>query len=267
MKRKYDEARIDKQKYAANKRRQLALARKTGFAPPARVLSSRSWGSAPVMRGELKGVDSELAINPVNIDTASNTFWWLLNGIAPGTGSFNRIGKSVKLESLRFKLHIKRRAMYNTDGAYPYLPSGWCRVVLIWDKSPNGNGFPKFDDVFGTTGADGGETTRAADPLKYDNTTRFQVLRDKWITFNELNSPFAVNYAVEQEEVYADYLSFGNTKHTQYVANAATPSITDIGSGALYIGCIAGQADSGVESNDYVYVDQLSYARLRYRDN
>jgi len=53
---------------------------------------------------EIKGMDTELAIaGPVLATTATNGDCFVLNLVQQGAGSWNRVGRKIRMKSLRLK--------------------------------------------------------------------------------------------------------------------------------------------------------------------
>lgn len=116
-----------------------------------------------------------------NNNMATNTGVTLLNGCTPGTQSSQRVGRKIAIASINIDGYI--RAHLSTDDA-ALIPSYNSRLVLVWDKQPNGT-IPVKSDIFSskvtTTGV---ETGLYIAGVAYKNMQRFQVLWDKRLTYN-----------------------------------------------------------------------------------
>ena len=123
--------------------------------------------------GEKKGMDTNLYIASVTNTSNTNTNCFVVNLIQQGSGSWNRVGRKVNLKSLRIKgsFEVTYRAHEQTLGNF-------IRMVVVWDKQPSSGTAPTFDQIFGTTDQYGTETSGILAPPKYDNMSRFRVLRD-----------------------------------------------------------------------------------------
>ena len=161
----------------ARRLRQASAARRTAY----RGLMLRGRVQLPsrlfARPGELKGVDTDIDFGAGTVLSTTNTNAgiFVLNLIVPGSASFNRIGRKVRLVSVRYQgLCVHQYAATATTGT---MNANQIRVLLVWDKQPSG-AIPTFDTIFGKTVADGTESTDYLDGLKYDNTGRFRVLRD-----------------------------------------------------------------------------------------
>ena len=92
----------------------------------------------------------------------------LLNGIAEGTDFNERVGRSIKIQSLLAKVAITQNSLDSgTVGAI-------CRVMLIIDKKPAG-GAPTVNDILDASG-----TSQYLAPRNLNNRNRFVILRDEY---------------------------------------------------------------------------------------
>ena len=100
--------------------------RLTSRTTPSVGLRTGGWSGAPGRRGELKYVD----VNATQsfTDTGNVT---LLNGIAPGTGASQRIGKKVILRNLLISCSIGS----GITGANVF--RGLVRIMAVYDKQTN----------------------------------------------------------------------------------------------------------------------------------
>lgn len=98
-----------------------------------------------------------LSTNPLSIQ---------LNLLAEGTEHFNRIGQGAKMKALACKILFTTVA----PGAYNY------RVMLVWDKQPNGAAFVPADLLES-------DPTPLTSHMELANSHRFRVLKQKnvWI--------------------------------------------------------------------------------------
>jgi len=211
------------------------------------------YGRGMVRQGELKGMDTGIgSVGNLLTTTNTNVDMYPLNLIRQGTGSWNRVGRKVQMKSLRFNFEISLTCPLAT------MNSSLVRVVVFYDKSPNGAAIPTWDTVFGTTGQDGVEAANnVLLPLRFDNMERFIVLRDKkfdiGITAGGTNS--TNKYCV------SDYVKLSNME-TVFGGESAPMTIADIQRGALYIGYRA-TSNTGITT----LIVQSASARLRYTDH
>lgn len=190
------------------------------------------WGGTPGRRGELKYVD---AANDVTFAVAGTLI--LLNGIAPGTGASQRIGKKVTMKSLQFRAAINS----GDTGAVPF--RGMVRLLWIYDKQANATA-PTSAQIL--------ESAQAASPMNMDNRDRFVVLTDK-------------QYAVDQSGGHQSVqMKFFKKMNLQTVFNAgATGAIGDITTGSVYLIILADNGGPTASTNLPVI---SYYNRIRYED-
>ena len=90
-------------------------------------LRTGGWRGVPGRRGELKYVD--LANNGTAMPDTGTLV--LLNGLVPGTGATQRIGKKVTMKTLQCRISLGAGAA----GTTPF--QGMVRVMWIYDKQAN----------------------------------------------------------------------------------------------------------------------------------
>ncbi len=209
--------------------------------------------------GELKGMDTTLTIaGPVITTTTTNADSFTLNLIEPGNGSYNRIGRKAFMKSVR----ISGNALYqgDADPTTGNANGGILRMVLVWDKQPSGT-LPTYDVIFGRTSQDGTESSGIYDHLRYDNTARFQVLKDCY-----LNAPANMGGGtgttnIQGNLVYFDEFIDLKNRTTVFSGDSDPVTIADISSGALYLYFRA--SESAMNVRDWS-VSAKSMSRLRF---
>jgi len=206
---------------------------------------------------ELKGADINLGSGVV-ATTTTNASSFLLNGIAPGSASFNRIGRKVTLKSLRLKGGATFTMTPSATGAVNH---NSLRMVVVFDRQPNSGSIPTWDTIFGITAQDGTETSTTWAPMKYDNMSRFQVLKDKTIDCQTVPGNVATTGVIDQWVSFDEFMSLGNREST-YSGQSAPCTTADISTGALYV-YFRSQNQSASAT---VGIDTDSVARLRYQD-
>lgn len=211
---------------------------------------------------EKKGMDTEIdiAFGSVLATTSTNGSSSVINLIRQGAGSWNRIGRKVKLSSVRVK-GIAEFSLDNeatTDAIY----ASTLRMVLVWDKQPSGDTQPAFDEIFGRTTQDGTESTEYMDNLRYDNTGRFSVLRDVVKTINPAldNTNGGSTDVVRMQCTFDEYVKLQG-RESIYSGQSSPMTIADISTGALYVYFRADRNSSGQQ-----WAIQNATARLRYYD-
>jgi len=207
---------------------------------------------------EMKGVDTNLSLTPIINTSTTNGSSFLLNAIAPGSGSFNRIGRKASLKTLRIKGGF---TFVMTPSANGSVQENSVRMVIIWDKQPNSGAIPTWDLIFGSTDQAGTETSTVLSPLRYDNMDRFQVLRDKSFDVPTIAGNVVSTAQIGQFVSVDEFLSLKG-RETTYSGQSATCTTADISTGALYV-YFRAQNNAATAT---VNVDADTIARLRYLD-
>jgi len=109
------------------------------------------------MRTELNAKDTDIDNIQAN-QTGSVT---MLNGIAPGTGISQRIGRKIVIRSVYIRGHSR-------TGVAQTVPQ-LARMILVWDKQPN-SVLATTDQIL--------TTINARSQLNLDNRDRFSILAD-----------------------------------------------------------------------------------------
>jgi len=238
-----------------SRRRGKYAAGRSGYSPKIMVLKTD---------GELKGVDTEVgsAIDAILSTTNTNGDAVVLNLIQTGNGSWNRVGKKAILQSLR---------LFGTLNweYYPIAPTqavlaNAVRMVVVWDKQPSSGAIPTYDTIFGTTDQAGTESTDFLDPVRYDNTGRFSVLKDCKLAFTPQAYGATGSASLLTVSVMVDEFVKLKGRETIFSGQSTPMTIADISTGALYVffrsKYLAGDGENQVRvGNDFK-------ARLRYTD-
>jgi len=187
--------------------------------------------SGSLRKADLKAVDFQVDIAPGGVLATTNTNGGiaLCNAIQPGTGSWNRIGKNIRMKSLRYKGILQCQS-----GPTNALGQNTIRVVLIFDKNPNSGAIPTYDQIFGSTSQLGTESTQSfLDNQRIDNTQRFSVLKDD--VYTSLNP--ALPSATLSTEWQCSIDTFVKLKglQTTFSGQSNPCTIADVSSGALYL--------------------------------
>lgn len=211
--------------------------------------------------GELKGMDTEILIaGPVVSTTGTNGDAVTLNLVETGAGSYNRIGRKITLKSVRIKgtmVYTYSHAATSADQVGSTL-----RMVVVWDKQPSGV-LPVFSDIFGSTSQDGTESSDIFDNLRFDNTGRFSVLRDKMLTVNpQLSNSEGGSTDRAVNSVPVDEFINLKGKQTIFSGDSDPTTIADISSGGLYVFFRADA--STADTSDWSLSNGTTKARLRF---
>lgn len=230
--------------------------------PASNMVFGRPRGSS-LSQQELKGCDILLTIaGPIVATTGTNGDMFTLNLIQPGTASYNRIGRKIYMQSVR----LRGIAEFALGPAATTFNKRVCplRMVVVYDAQPQGV-VPTFETIFMTTLQDGTEGGRVLAPLRFDNTGRFRVLRDKIIEAGSptdgYNTGGTTNLLTSDVE-FDEFVPLRGLE-TIYSGQSSPCTIADISSGALYV-----FFRSIVSSDDVTdwSIRDTSFARLRYKD-
>lgn len=177
----------------------------------------------------------------------------LLNGIAAGTGFFNRIGARAEMRNLHVRGTIANFATAANDS--------FGRVLIVYDRQPTGT-LPVIADILQSRDQAGTASTSGVSEINLDNRDRFTILRDmEWFlppctntagvltngpNFPGTDNPFDVNMFIKLRGLGVHFKS-----------TAAPTTIANIATGALYA-CFVATLDS-------VYVANVGF-RLRFDD-
>lgn len=210
--------------------------------------------------GEKKGVDTELALSPIIDTTNTNASSFTLNLVRPGTASYNRVGRKIQLLSVRLRGFFQLNVIgATTTGQYV---GNQVRMVVVYDKQPSG-AVPAFDTIFGHTDQAGTESSIYLDPVKYDNMSRFQILKDTVIDMNLTANNDNGGTTDEIQQVYAfdEYVKLGG-RETVFSGQSSPCTIADVSTGGLYVFF----RTATNLTNSFVGLGADSVARLRYID-
>lgn len=237
-------------------------ARMTKLRRMARRLLSRG-NRAPrqtlfVSTGELKGMDTDLSDTNIVATTTTNDDMIVVNLIEPGNGSYNRVGRKIRMKSLFLKGQLNMQVANTTVPGST--SSATFRMIVVYDAQPSGV-LPIFSTIFGTTVQNGGEGSQVLDSLRFDNTDRFRVLRDKRFSLNPGASATSTE-GVLYKRNFEMYIPLKGIE-TLYSGQSSPCTIADISSGALYV---IFRSDINNASIATVSVGSSSFARLRYHD-
>lgn len=203
------------------------------FAPvPAQIRMAGPRRTQPA--GEVKGMDTDISLNPVIATTSTNASSFVLNLVQQGAGSWNRVGRKIHSKSLRIvgNLQITSAPTVATGVGSENL----IRMVVVWDQQPSGGSIPTFDTIFGITAQDGTESTPDVTcPPRYDNMDRFRVLKDCTYSnrpafVSSLGSGPASNAVIPIDE----YLKLSG-QETVFSGQSNPMTIADISTGAIYV--------------------------------
>jgi len=218
-------------------------------------MQQRNYSNSAAIKKEIKCVDMNITQNPVLTSTNTNGGIAPVNCIQPGTGSWNRIGKRIKMKSVRYKGTIQ---FINTGTNITTNSS--VRMCLVYDKQPSSGSIPIFNEIFGSTTQTGTESTNGIfDNLRVDNTDRFSILKDDVYTSNM--QPVPSGGTSSEYQCYFDTFVKLKELDTVFSGQSNPCTIADISSGALYL--VYRSEDL---SPDMAVAVESATLRLRYYD-
>ncbi len=204
-------------------------------------------------------MDTTLTIaGPVISTVTTNADAFTLNLIEPGNGSYNRIGRKAFMKSVRISGLIAYQT--NNDPTTNNSQGNMLRMVLVWDKQPSGT-LPAYNVMFGRTSQAGVESAQVFDKLRYDNTARFQVLKDCYVKSKKNVSGDTGTVNLGTEVFYVDEFVELKNRTTVFSGDSDPVTIADISSGALYLFF---RAQTSVANVQDFSIDPSMHARLRF---
>jgi hypothetical protein len=184
------------------------------------VIKRYQVGRTPAYTGPVRVYPKALTMN-VGVVSDTTGGVQLLNGIALGTALDQRLGREVRCGLLRGNLLSYVTAATGVDQIH--------RILLVWDKQPNGAALAILDVLDATT---------VYAQQNIANTSRFKIL---WDVFHALNA------SAEPGSLKAIEVSIPIKKVAIYNSGGAG-TVADIATGSLYLislGNIAPGATAG----------------------
>ena len=165
--------------------------------------------------GEMKSVD--VPSTGIAFNTATTYSIGLLNGVAPGTSRYQRIGNKITPQLVDFQAVMINSGSTNNP---------FCRIALIWDKQPTGV-LPTVDDIYQNVGALGATSTTAWPGRNMNTTDRFITIasQDFFLLPNNANSGGRHSYECR---------FIRSLKHLQQQFKGSDSLLASISTGALY---------------------------------
>lgn len=250
----------------AQENRAAMISRNRKAARQRRATANRrgTYTTALQKTGEKKGMDTIIGDGSSMVNTSNtNDDILVLNLVQQGSGSWNRVGRKIHMQSVRLKGTLQYECTEQTTTANVNVSP--VRMILVYDKQPSGGTIPTFDTMFGITTQDGTETSSVMSVVRYDNMSRFQILRDCVYDISPID---AVTTATGSGNIYRYQISFDEYvklggRETVFGGQSSPMTIADISTGALYL------VFRGIDATDDVAawtVVANAFARLRYFD-
>jgi hypothetical protein len=157
----------------------------------------------------------------------------LLNGVQEGASFYNRVGRKTSAKSV----HITGQVLSTSLGVGV---SDYCRIMLIYDRQPNGN-FPSIGDILQDVDNQGNTVSSSYSKMNLSNTERFAILRDQRFQSvnnapgiaDNINMAELIPYASDQAKINWFVPLKGLETHFKASTNPA--AIGDVATGALYL--------------------------------
>jgi len=214
---------------------------------------------------DAKGVDipnlSSQIGTPLLASVSTNGGCAVLNCVQPGNGSWNRVGRRIKMQSLRLRGAVE--TLSDNAGGAAATRGALIRLVVVYDKNVSGTPgtIPLFNQIFGTTDQLGNETGAVFDALRWDNTGRFRVLRDMTFNTNPNSIPAAAEEGAVNKQAFDEFIDLKGLE-TVFSGQSNPCTIADISSGALYL---YARMDVATTNSVSILITE-SNSRLRYTD-
>lgn len=158
----------------------------------------------------------------------------LLNGCAPGSNNFNRIGRKLQLKSLQIHGSIASTDGTTLDAKF--------RMAIVYDKQANGAA-PTYSDIFTSQDISGVTNSTTSAMVNLNNRDRFEIIRDTFLVLGGKDTTATQSYSGTPTIVPIDMFIALNNRVTIYNAGTAG-TVGDITSGSLYVFFIATQANT-----------------------
>lgn len=213
-----------------------------------------------VVAAEKKGMDTDLELAGVLASTNTNGAAFVLNLVQQGAGSWNRVGRKIIMTSARLRGEVY--ALFTPQATTADRNGTLFRMVVVYDKQPSGASIPTFDTIFGYTRQTGTEESGILAPVRYDNMSRFTVIRDKVVDLNQKAGMSDLGTTNQMSNVWCfdEFIKLPKLE-TVYSGQTNPMTIADISTGALYVYFRKTNAN-----NNVVNVSNQSDCRLRYYD-
>lgn len=207
------------------KKRKRDVESKSPSRKKARIFAKKTLLS---MRGEMKCVDLSSTLDTLNItNTGPKT---LQNGTVPGNYMHTRLGRRIRMQSLRIMGQIRQFQ----NGAAP--DDDFCHIYVVYDAQPNAAAFALTDFLQSCDNA-GTTATNTFSFVNMSNAKRFKVLRHE--VFKLESTGASANQPAQETTDYhkkttVDMFIDLKGLDTQYNTGVAG-TIADIQTGALYV--------------------------------
>jgi hypothetical protein len=170
------------------------------------------------------------ALSYIVSGSLSNGFGlYCINGLVPGTGSHQRVGRKTKFVSI----YIRGSTFQSIVAPTPTtaFTSLGCRMIVFVDKQSN-NAAPNLVDLLQTTNTLGSTALTWTSPVNLSNAARFHILLDKQFPV-QTTGPTYLQGNQTEHKIYKR-LSVNTNFNTGVVGD-----YTDITSGSIWIALLS----------------------------
>lgn len=196
--------------------------------PKKRLVGYQSGRSNPsTTQNELKCFDVSQTNNTFQTTAAGGTFN-LLNAVPLGSDLFQRVGRKIKMKSLRI-----RGCLIGTATAS--VGDGILRIIVYYDAQPNGQS-PLITDLI--QDSNNSAPTSVRSEMNMNNRARFQILRDyQMMAPTTVGGQFSfISDPIEHPIQFDMFIKLKGLEAMYNATNGGT--ISDITSGAIGLVCI-----------------------------
>jgi hypothetical protein len=182
----------------------------------------------------IRSDDHFVDTSAVVLGFSTTTGFSLLNGLVPGVGQNQRLGRKVKLRHLHVDSIIEWTGPGAAQTAYDRL-----RFLVVYDRESNAAA-PAWADIITSTDAASTATSTSWDSMNPSNVDRFMILADRKLFMNNYNAAVnAVSFYLSQVNIDRGPMRFSidiplGGLETHFNAGTAG-TIADITLGSLYI--------------------------------
>ena len=193
--------------------------------------------------GEMKSVD--VPDTGVSFNTSTTFSATLLNGVAPGTARYQRVGNKITPQLIDIQGYIQ-----NTSTTAGFVTSA--RVAVIWDRQPTGT-LPTIDDIYQNVSSSGATSTGAWPGRNMNTTDRFLTIASQDYFLHPTVAAAGGKYAY-------DFHFIRSLKHLAQQFKGSDALLASIATGALYV--VAFSHDATDANPTFLHFD----ARFKYTD-
>lgn len=192
------------------------------------------------MQSEIKSVDTQIEVN--NLGVVNNVYTTasiLLNAIKTGSQLYNRVGINVYPRAVRVRMVVAPIASNSWPGPF-------CRIAVVYDRSPDGANPADFFTIFLGYDTAGAEIKNLRVSPNPSYIQRFTIIRDNLFQLGFVSSVNGVALTTSPaQKTIDDYIKLNTDRKTktsyvvEYKSNSNAGTQADISTGAflLVMGC------------------------------